>query len=419
MSRLSSSERVAQVLRENPPHPDDLARARLEKRLVQAALAPRPVRRSPRVVVAASAGVALAAAVLLAVVLISHDADEGTAPIAQFERRGAATSLERGTLEEGSTLRTGEDEVAEIRVAGSWARIGGASRARIVRLSHDELTLELEEGSVDVTYHPREPGRERMTLETPNARVEVVGTVFHVSARPDATEVSVSEGTVRVVPRSGPATTRLVHAGESTRIVRDAQSAAEPETNSERPGEPGEHAGVEAIPGVSQEEAPGEEPPHGPEQQPELNPAPAEAPADAAERAAPTPAERLEHARQLIEQGRAPAARRVLDALRRSSASVEVRAEAWMLIADVDLRGDRLEAAAQAYANAEREGRGTPGGAIAIFSLARLQHRRLGDRDAARVSYERYLAAAPNGALSSQAKHALCSLGADEHCEAP
>lgn len=407
------SDSLAELLREQPPSLDDLTRARMEKRLIAAA-APRPTRSSSKAPAIAIASCAVALAAAVALVVLSDRDSQGAAPIARFERGEAAASLERGTLEEGSSLRTAAHEVAQIHVEASRVRIGGDSRVRIVELAHGRLALELGKGTVEVAFHPREPGRDLLTVETPEARVEVVGTVFRVTARGGATEVSVSEGTVRVVPLAGGAP-RLVHTGESTRIgaLEDETARAHPLPHAE--GDRGEGAAQPPnrdtpTPTVlrdrpSQPAEPFE--PSGPSEETETRTPP------------PSPAARLEEARRAIGAGRSAAGLRMLRDLTRPPAPVDVRVEAWMMTADVHLGAGRLAEAASAYESAAQEGHGTAGGHNAIYSLARLQHRRLGDRGAARATYERYLREAPNGALAQPARRALCSLGAAEHCEEP
>ena len=411
---LSGSEALARVLRDHPPAPDDLARARMEKRLLGAERALATPARTARTLIVAGGALALAAAVALAVLAAR---EEPSAPVARFERREATASIERGTLEEGSSLRTAGDEVADIAIADSRVRIEGASRVRIAGLARDRVALELDEGTVEVAFHPRERGsfaahRERMTVETPDARVEVVGTVFRVTASGGATEVSVSEGTVRVVPRSG-GEPRLVHAGDSTRVAREVVERVEavtPSAGEELGG--GDTAGAEVAavePAIAEpaiaEPAIAEPAIAEPEDVEREAPAPAS-----------TPAERLAEARRLIDAGRAPAALRVLRELTAPSVPLAVRVESWTLMGDVHHNAGRLHDAAGAYESAAREGRGTRAGHNAIYMLARLQHRRLGDHDAARASYARYLEEAPGGALASQVRRALCALDVTEHC---
>lgn len=384
-TRPTSSEALAEALREAPPALDELARARLERRIVAAASAPRAQRRSKKPLVI-GAGAVLAAAAAIALVWLSQGEPE--APVAHVDVHEDGASMMRATVEEGSTVRTASAEEADIQVAGSRVRVGGDSRVRIATLSSEHLALDLLEGSVRVEFHPRERGRERMTVETPSARVEVVGTVFRVEVRDGGTDVSVSEGVVRVVPLDG-SEVRLVHAGERTHVdgERRAESA---ETSREvveasEPAEPVELA-----------QAPAEEQDDGPT---------IEEPAD--------PAARLELARRLIERGRRTAALRILRELTQPSIAAQVRTEAWMVAADLHRQAGQGDEAARAYEQAARVGRGTANGHNAIFTLARLQQQR-GDVEAARASYERYLSEAPDGALASQARRALARLGANE-----
>src|SRR5690606_32106902 len=83
---LRGSEALAKVLREHPPALDDLARARMEKRLLAADRSPArgAPRRSGRALIAAGGALALAAALVLAVLAAR---EEPTAPVARFERR--------------------------------------------------------------------------------------------------------------------------------------------------------------------------------------------------------------------------------------------------------------------------------------------------------------------------------------------
>lgn len=422
-TRPTSHQDLVDILRAHPPELDELTRARIEKRLLAAASAPRDRQQARRgAKLAAAALLAVAAAVLVAVLASMARDDEEAAPVARFERREAAFAIERGTLEDGSTLRTAEDEIAQLDVGGSRVRIGGRSRVRLARLAREQVVLALDRGSLDVAFHPRERGRERLTIETPDARVEVVGTVFRVTTDADATEVSVIEGVVRVVPIGGGAP-RSVGAGASTRIARSRGDRAEPETPDHAASAEAAAAPDLSAPRASSPEAIAREPAAlSPPASPSDRVAPSDIVAPEAHHLAPgrspSPAERLEEAQRLLDGQDVPAAARILRELTRPSVPVEVRTEAWMLSADMHTHAGRFEDAARAYENAAREGRGTAHGQVAIFSLARHQHRRLGDLDAARASYARYLVEAPDGPLAHEAKRALCALDVREHCEA-
>ncbi len=423
-ARPKTSSAVAEVLREHPPTPDDLTRVRMEQRVIAASLSARRSRRPVRAIAAGTIALAAAAAMIIWVLR-----DPDAPVVARFERHEASASVERGTLEEGSTLHTAEQEVAEIRVVDSRVRIEGASRVRIATLSQDRLALDLDEGAVRVAFHPRERGRERMTVETPSARVEVVGTVFRVEVHDGETRVSVSEGTVRVVPLDGGAP-RLVHQGEETRVEARAQNAAretEGSTTAAEIARPGEARSADVAPESGAAETIASNPPESnlPESNlPESNP-PEEAPEHPGEPEATTereddepsdPHAALEEAARLIESGRTARAMPILRQLTRPSVPAAVRTEAWLRVGDVSEHEGRMPQAAHAYEEAERAGRGTSQGHNATFSLARLEDRRLHDAEAARASYERYRTDAPDGALASQARAALCRLGVSERC---
>ncbi len=400
--RPLSSHALAEALRSELTRLDEVTKARIERRLVEGRAAPGRAAatstRSRRPVVLAAA-VALAAAALLVALGRGEPAE---APVARFERRELASSIERGTLEAGSTLRTAAGEVAELSVGHAHIELGTGSRLQLVTLRAQHVALRLAEGTIRVAFHPAERGGERLIVDTPAARVEVVGTVFRVAARDGETVVRVTEGTVRVVPSDG-AAPRLVHAGQETGVGRDRPLAETPPQATERPSR-------------------GDEPsPRGPEVPREVPPASEEAPAEPAVEPAPSrpslePAGRLREARAHLAEGRTGLAAGILRALTRGSTPAGVRAEAWMLLADIHRSEGQVAEERAAYERASEAGRGRSVGHNAIFSLARLQERRLGDRAAARATYARYLAEAPNGALARQAEDALCRLGEAARC---
>jgi transmembrane sensor len=340
-------------------------------------------------------GVALAAAAAVLFFVLRPAAP--VTPIARFEVRDVDSAGQRGTLEEGSELPTGPGEVADVRIADSRVHLEPDSRLRIATLAPGRLDLELRRGEVRVGFHPRERGREHLTVATPEARVEVVGTVFTVRARDGVTEVRVSEGTVRVVPRAG-GEARLVHAGESTRMGSARAEAPPRETVETVETEAPEHAGVEA------EGDPTAEPP------PAVDPSGERAPA-------PRPRALLARARRLLADGRGDRAEPILRRVADGSGPARIRAEAWTLVGDLSQRSGRLDQASGAYGRAAELGRGSMVGPNAIYALGRLQERRLDDAAAARRSYARYLDEAPEGPLAAQARRALCRLGEQSRCE--
>lgn len=403
--RERGSEAAAELLRAHPPTLDEVAKARGERQLLTAAAKPRAAaqdgtastasRRGGRWV--AGVGIAAAAALLL---WLRPWASPDEQPVARFELREVDATSQRGTLEVGSILETGQGEVAEVAVDDSRVRLAPGSRMRIATLSEGRTDLELERGEVTVEFHPRQRGREHLTVSTAHARVEVVGTVFTVRARETETDVEVREGVVRVVPlrAGGP---RELHAGESATVgAPQPSAAASPSAGSpsEANGEPGREAASEperVVP-AAEEAAEGEAP---------APPRP------------PSPAERLATARRWLTHGRVDRAEPELRAVLAARGPAAVHAEAATLLGDLTQRSGRLEEAASLYARAATLGEGGVVGHNAIYALARLQERRLRDRAAARASYARYLDEAPEGALASQARHALCRLGDRARCE--
>jgi hypothetical protein len=374
MSTLKNSEALAEVLKESPPALDDLARARIEKKVLARTAA--PARSKSGYWIAGASACAVAAAALIWIALPREETVRG--PTAEFEVHQSRASMSRGTLEEGSTLETSATEVADIRVADSRVHIDEGSRVRIGTLSSAHFGIELEQGSVRVGFHPRERGEERMTVETARARVEVVGTEFIVRVDGDSTFVRVTEGVVRVVPREGAA--RLVRAGEETVVggqAREERAEVVPPPAIEEPV-----VRAEATDTVVDED----------------------------------PRARLAQARRSFDRGQHEEALRILRTLTRPPTPAGVRVDAWMLSAEVHRATGAHQDAAGAYDRAARAGRGTLDGENAIFELARLQERQLHDRDGARASYERYLSEAPEGANATTVRRELCRLGASEHC---
>jgi hypothetical protein len=97
----------------------------------------------------------------------------------------------------------------------------------------------LERGTAELAFHPHERGRQHLRIATPNADVEVVGTVFTVAVDARGTTVSVREGTVRVTGRTD-GNSVLVHAGDAVTVppVRTASAASTPSSDSIAAGDP-------------------------------------------------------------------------------------------------------------------------------------------------------------------------------------
>lgn len=216
------SRQLADALRDQPPVLDDVARARLEKAILQAprAVAPAKPRSRRPFVAGVSAGLAVAALALLTWFAFAPTPTEPE--VATFEAftstRDGERPLRAGAFVEGEVVTTDDDQhvrahFAERRVE---VEVAPSSRARFLRLGGADLAVGLDRGSVRVSFHPERRGERSLAIETPLARVEVVGTVFEVDVDADGTRVHVEEGIVRVVPREGDE--RFVHAGESVRV---------------------------------------------------------------------------------------------------------------------------------------------------------------------------------------------------------
>lgn len=390
MTRPDNSAALAQVLKEHPPTPDDVARARMEKRLIEATLIEATLRPSETGSARASSGariwvgggvLAAAAAVMFGWFALWPD---GAVPGAQAEfQTYDDTTRQRGTLEVGSTLRTDERTEGDIRVADSRIHIGPGSLLYLGELSSDRLSLDLTRGEIRVEFHPRVRGRERMTIRTPHASVEVVGTVFVVRASESFTEVSVTEGQVRVVPEGGEA--RLVGAHDAVRVPED-RTAVAPSTQA-----------TAAAPADGDEAGP-------------------LAPPTERERNLVTPAQRLSRAREMVRQGETDRAEVILRGVTADrTATARIRAEAYTLLGDVLGRERRFDDARAAYEGAVRQHAGSLS-QLAIYALGRMQEREMNEPAAARASYRRYVEEAPGGPLVGQARQALCRLGDTSAC---
>jgi tetratricopeptide (TPR) repeat protein len=238
-------------------------------------------------------------------------------------------------------------------------------------------------------------------VESLAARVQVVGTRFRVDVDGlGNTQVSVREGVVEVVPRSG--AVRRVAAGQNTYVRADegddyeravraaiernlgAQGSREPAVAKEREAEATPPADVDAVPNGQRAKA---------------------------------IARKLENARRLLRRGQHAAARAQLRGLTEPPTALRFRVEAWTLTAESYTAQGDIPKASQAYRRADEIAPTSASGNNARFALARLLERYAHDRDAAAAAYHRYLERAPQGALGSQAKQALCRLGETEYCE--
>lgn len=433
---------LAKELDEETPAMDDLAKARVEKALLtQPRRAPRP-ERGHGFQAGVAVGLAAAAAVGLAVWAFPGTADP---EVAQVQVLVDGVPERTTEIRDGETVVTSEAQALQVRFGGTsvgetcLVEVEPESRVTFNGIDGLDHVLRLDRGSVHVEFHPDRPGVEGMVVRTPDARVVVVGTVFEVRATHDGTVVRVNEGRVRVeVDGREPV---FVSAGEVLHVAKEQLAAVSPEPPApELDVEPE----TETVPElVEVEEAP--RPVRHPEgtrrtRTPSVEDeavAAAESVGDGESasnanevevvRADRVPARhpveppiplsddaRFDLARQLFDTGQLTAARHELYAIARTTSSVRARARAWTLVAETYEREADVGRAIEAYRRAAQSGR-THDASDALFALARLRVAN-GEVAAGKAAYREYLQVAPDGALASTVRRALCRLGERGHC---
>ncbi|MEM9067323.1 MAG: FecR family protein [Myxococcota bacterium] len=440
---MPDSHDLARQLRDDPPELDDVMRARMERRLLEAprekAFAPRS--RRPFF---AGIGVGLAAAAAVALVWWSSQ-DAPADPVATFEAMRDGVLVRRGDFREGDAVETSDAQLVRVALGGLEPRalvtVHPSSRAAFEEIHGNNLGVRLRRGHVRVEFHPVVRGEESFVVRTANARVEVVGTVFDVRVDSQgSTHVHVQEGVVRVVPLDGRDAV-LVHAGEDHTVSTARADAAEelleptPESlellESLEPSaeevevssdEPTERPAIAAGESPTDPEAQAEEPAEAPAAETATAEIATAEPTTETERATRVPSLsddlRFDLAARFFERGQYARARHELYAVARSSNHRVNRARAWVEVAEAFERESDVGRAAEAYRRAASIGRGTVLGANALFALGRLRAT-LDDDDAARNAYRRYLEEAPGGPLAGQARRALCRLKERQYCDAP
>ena len=413
----SPSAALAAALRAEEPELDQVTRARMERSFVQAwrmqaaaAVAlPRAAVRASGVRVGRGLLVAsLAASAVIGGLLALQVSSEGGpngVPVgtARFDLRIGQGALQSGSVAEGQLLESGQHGVIDVDLGSARVQMAVATRVRFDRMSASELRLLLQQGRIEVDFHPVHKGQQRMVIASAAVDVRVVGTRFAVDV--DAagnTAVSVREGVVEVVPRAGGQSRKLT-AGERVEVRADGGDATEQAVRDAIDAELGPVAAAEPVPAETFDMAF--------EIDEQLAPAPS---ASMSKQAA---ARRLGAARKLLRQGRHVAARERLRGLVDSSATLRFRVEALTLIAESFTAQRDIAHATEAYTRADALAPRHPAGHNARFALARLLERHAGDEKAAAAAYRRYLDRAPDGALASQARQALCRLGSVDHCD--
>jgi hypothetical protein len=100
----------------------------------------------------------------------------------------------------GTAIVTARGARAEIRVGSTAVRLDGATDLEFVRLDDETTALHLREGTISVRVRDRETA-ERLTVETPHARVTLLGTGryrFDTNPRAGTTTVTTFQGNAQV-----------------------------------------------------------------------------------------------------------------------------------------------------------------------------------------------------------------------------
>ncbi|MEM6926180.1 MAG: FecR domain-containing protein [Myxococcota bacterium] len=241
------------------------------------------------------------------------------------------------------------------------------SRVDVVEWGPREVVLRLTEGSVEVALdrHPR------FVVETPNARVIVVGTRFRVDWEPSlGTVVGVMEGTVRVEDLAGALVARVT-AGETLAVpVTPKSSVPQASARGEVPARPKRS----------------------------LPPPPT---------IAPQTVEKTDSTRvsELLANGE------IDGALQQLGGPTDAPWQQAMLRADALQLAGRVEEAERAYLDALSAGAPAE---IALVDLARLQAGPLEAGDRAERTWRTYLTVFPQGRAATEARLAITARGPDD-----
>ena len=416
---------VASQLRELPSDIDDVTRARLERRMLQAwrthaaARVHLPRMRRPSTGVrlerrtwALSLAASALAGGLLALYLGTSGARQNAIPVGsgRFELRIGDAAMQSGPVAEGQVLESGQHGRVDVDLGTARVLMGFGTRLRFDHMSEHELRLSLQKGRVDVDFHPVHKGAQHMVVESLAARVSVVGTRFSVEA--DAlgnTDVTVTEGIVEVAPRSGAEPSR-VKAGEHLAVRADDGDDAERAVRSAIEAQLGtvaasaqEHAATAGA-GAPNETV---------DMAFDLDSADLAGLQNAANQQA---ARTISIARKLLRHARHLQARDRLRDVADGSSATRYRVEALTLMAESFTAQGDIPRATEAYERADQIAPHSPAGHNARFALARLLERYARDDAAAKRAYRNYLDRAPSGALANQARQALCRLGDPASC---
>ncbi len=390
MTRAGYKE-VAAALKASPPELSEIRMKAMERQLLESVRSGHRPSRARFSRWASGGGVAIAAAAAW-LFLARGPAPEpsiastGDSLSATYSVFSADVAGSESPLVAGREFVTSEDERVEIEQGMSSLWLGPSADAVFHLIDEQAIEAELRMGRLSVAFHPAIRDEQSLMIQTPTARVEVVGTVFEVSVSAEGdTSVEVSEGVVAVTSRASEERT-LVSAGEAFRV--DAVSVEERASEGEAEAEVDENRREVAEENTS---------------------------ADAGARRM-TANQRFLRADRFFDDGNYDAVRTLLLPLTGVRVNGASSARALTVIAESHARQGNFGNAAEAYRRATAVASGGAHGANAAFALGRLLDRNLGDDEGAMAAYRRYLLDAPEGALARQAEEALCRLGDDEAC---
>ncbi len=474
------SDRIAEALRQEQAPLDDVTRARIERRLVEAWEVRRASRRrsteerAPAAPVPRMWAASMAAFVFVALLVVLFEVVSDrrvSAPdsvqMAHFELRISDAAVQTGVVGAGQTLETGKFGSIDVTASGSRVLIYPDSRVHFERISSDDVRLTLIVGKVEVTFNPIRPGEQSIAVDTRVASVRAVGTRFSVEVdRRGDTSIDVTEGVVSVTS-SGSREARTLAAGERVRIGSDGREKSAPalvvraDPTAMIVDEPLLASAIDGQPPSADLLAPQSVALVQPNAstQPDIEPGSGSAPIRPARRQAtrvgraageperrstPVPSSEarasadavsaeqqgasepaatvdgeidpLQAARLMIQMGQYTAARDQLRRIATGTADSGVRATAYTLIAESYLAQGYFPRAADFYNEAARVAPDEPVSRNAVFSLARLLENHIKDNQAAVSAYRRYLRESPGGEYRLQALEALCRLGDTASC---
>jgi ferric-dicitrate binding protein FerR (iron transport regulator) len=197
---------VAEARKEGAP---ELDWARVESRLGEEPTLPElehtPSRGMRSALILAAAGVALA---------IGWVAAGGRAPIASpIDLDLTSHALDGDTLGAGARIEAPVEEVAVEHSRHSRWTLERGGRAKVTS-GGGVVRVELEQGALVARVEPSSK-KETFVVEAAGTRVAVHGTEFRVALTAHHVDVSVTEGTVLVGPRSEPGSGRAISANEN------------------------------------------------------------------------------------------------------------------------------------------------------------------------------------------------------------